>query len=159
MNTLIIFDSLHGNTQKISQHIFKNFSGKNPTQMYPIAQIQPADILGYDLLIVGSPTHGGQATPALQHFLSQLPPNSLKGVKLATFDTRFDLNLQKPFLRFLMRIIGFASPKIATSLQSKGAQLVAPPTGFIVTGTNGPLATNELEKANSWAQQIIQQVG
>ncbi|MFA6603143.1 MAG: flavodoxin family protein [Candidatus Shapirobacteria bacterium] len=157
MNILIIFDSIHGNTQKIGNYLFQTLSEKNSTQMYPISQIQPSDILGYDLLIVGSPTHGGQATPALQHFLSQLPPNSLKGVKLATFDTRFDFNLQKPFLRLLMKLIGYASPKIAASLQNKGAQLVTPPIGFIVTGTNGPLAKNQLEKAKSWAQQIIEQ--
>lgn len=42
------------------------------------------------------------------------------------------------FGKFLDRL-GYAAPKISASLEAKGGQVVKPPEGFIVKGTEGPL--------------------
>jgi hypothetical protein len=37
----------------------------------------------------------------------------------------------------------------------KGGELIAPPEGFFVQGTEGPLKEGELERASDWAKQIL----
>ena len=49
---------------------------------------------------------------------------------------------------------GYAAPKIASSLVKAGGQVVTPPEGFIVKGTEGPLEEGELERATAWGRQI-----
>ena len=53
-----------------------------------------------------------------------------------------------------MRVIGYAAPRIAAALVSKGASLAAPPEGFIVEDKDGPLKAGELERAARWASEI-----
>jgi len=36
-----------------------------------------------------------------------------------------------------------------------GATIIAPPEGFIVTGTEGPLRDGELPRAVEWAKGIL----
>lgn len=158
MNSLIIYDSLFGNTQKIAETIAEvlNSSGNTKTLMLKNASID--DFKEQNLLIIGSPTHGGQSTPAMQKFLNQIPPQALKNVFVACFDTRFlekDVNFA---LRLLIRTIGYAAPKIADLLKSKSGKILTPPEGFIVKGKNGPLKDGELKKAKIWAKQILSQI-
>lgn len=150
MKSIVIYDSLYGNTAKIAQAIAKSLSVK----AIQCSRITHSDLKGICLLVVGSPTHGGRATVDLNEFLINLPNDTLKNVKVATFDTRFlekDLNFA---LKLLVRTIGYAAPKMAKLLESKGAKVVIRPEGFIVKGKEGPLANGELERASQWLSFI-----
>ena len=103
--------------------------------------MKPADLKGFDLLIVGSPTHGGFPTEGIAGLLKASP--ALEGMNVAVFDTRAKWSL-----------FGYAAPRIARSLERNGGKLLAPPEGFVVLGTKGPLKEGELERAAAWAQQI-----
>ncbi|PKH46712.1 flavodoxin [Dehalococcoides mccartyi] len=72
---------------------------------------------------------------------------TLKGIKVASFDTRFS----NP----IVKIFGFAADRIAASLTQKGGQLLAPPTWFFVETEKGPLKEGELERAAAWAKELI----
>ena len=78
--------------------------------------------------------------------------------KVAAFDTRTDMDTlngaMRWFGKFLNRL-GYAAPKISSSLEAKGGQMVMPPEGFIVKGTEGPLEDGELERAKAWGRQIV----
>lgn len=154
MNIYILFDSLYGNTERIANAL----GSKIPkTHHVTIAHIDTADLSGIrstQLLIVGSPTHGGRPKPTLTAFLDSLPGQSLAGIRVAAFDTRLQDNKQNIALRLLMRIIGYAAPKIAATLVSKGAVLAAT-EGFIVTGTKGPLEKHEEKRAALWAKNLL----
>ncbi len=148
MKSLVIYDSLYGNTEKIAQVIAHSLS----TEAILFSKINAADLEKVDLLIVGSPTHGGRPTVELHKFLENLPENSLNNKKVAVFDTRLleqDLNFA---LKLLVRIIGYAAPKMAKLLEAKGGTLLIPPEGFIVKGKEGPLAPDEIERAQKWLQ-------
>jgi hypothetical protein len=55
----------------------------------------------------------------------------------------------------LLRLVGFAAPKIAKSLEKKGGTLVCAGEGFFVTGSKGPLKEGEVERAAAWAKEIV----
>jgi flavodoxin len=111
----------------------------------------------WDLLIVGAPTHGSHPSPAMKEFLDRVPDKVLTGVKVAAFDTRTDMDTlngaMRWFGKFLDRL-GYAAPKISSRLETNGGQVVMPPEGFIVKGTEGPLEEGELERATAWGRQI-----
>lgn len=117
-----------------------------------MGEVSLSDLESLDLLIVGSPTQGGRPTISLQEFIKKIPESALKGVKVATFDTRIEA--KGAGLRFLTKVLGYAAPRIADSLKSKGGNLVVPPEGFIVEQKEGPLKKGELERATQWSDGI-----
>lgn len=148
MKKIVVYDSQFGNTEKIARVIGKSISAK----IIKVKDLNVSDLDNIDLLVIGSPTQGGRATSSIQKFLNDVASNTLKSKKVAVFDTRFrekDLNFA---LKLLVKIIGYASPKMAKTLKNKGAKLVVPSEGFIVKDKEGPLAFGELERAEKWLE-------
>jgi flavodoxin I len=145
METLIVFDSTYGNTEKIAKAIYDAFTGEVKVIRAGIAD--PAELETIDLLIVGSPTYGGRPTPAVQEYLAGIPELAIEGKRVAAFDTRFSTRMVKVF--------GFAADKISDNLMSKGGTLASPPKGFFVEGKKGPLKEGEIERATEWAKEIV----
>ena len=143
MKTLIIYDSVYGNTEKIARAIGGAITGE--VKVVRVSEANPSELQTIDLLIIGSPTQGGRPTPAIKDFLDQIP--AIKGIKVAAFDTRMAT-------RFI-GLFGYAAGRIADSLKRKGGTLIASPEGFIVKGNEGPLKEGELEGAASWAEEIL----
>lgn len=146
MKKLVLYDSLYGNTAKIAQAVATSISAK----ALPLAEVRWEDVEKADMLVVGSPTQGGRPTAALQQFLETIPASSLRGKKVAAFDTRLGLADLNWALKLLVTIIGYAAPKLANTLAEKGGELITPPVGFIVKGKEGPLAAGELERSLKW---------
>jgi len=136
MKALVVYDSIYGNTEKIAQAI--------GGQVLRAGEVNPADLKGFDLLIVGSPTHGGRPTEGVHGLLES--SLALEGVNVAAFDTK-TVSKWNRLLRF-----GYAAPRIARSLERKGGNLLAPPEGFAVLGIKGPLKDGELERAANWVK-------
>ena len=152
MPSLVIYDSLYGNTEKIAKAVGQGLGGD--VSVRRISDIGTVDWNTVPLLIVGAPTQGGRATQAIQDLINNIPANGLKNSNVAAFDTRFLQKDQNFALRMLMKSIGYAADKIAKVLENKGGKLVAAPEGFIVTGKEGPLADGELERATNWAKGL-----
>jgi flavodoxin len=148
---------MFGNTQQVAEAIAGGFTVAD-TKLLNVSEATPADLKEINLLIVGSPTHGGRAKPTTLEFLNQIPAGALAGIGVAAFDTRFAEKRQNFALRMLMKMINFAAPKIAKTLVSKGGKLVAPPEGFFVLGSKGPLQEGELERAAVWAKNLIMNI-
>lgn len=146
MKKLVVYDSQHGNTEKVAWAIAKSISAK----AIKLSDITPADLTSLDTLVVGSPTQGGRATAAINNFLAELSAETFTNVKIAVFDTRFLEKDLKFALRLLVKTIGYAAPKMAKLIESKRGKLIAPPEGFIVIDTKGPLAEGELDRARKW---------
>lgn len=154
MKVLVLYDSLYGNTKRIAECIAASVPG-GEARLACVSEAKQSDLLGLDLLIFGSPTHGGRAKPSAQEFLDQISSGALAGTAVAAFDTRFAAGDQKLPLRLLMRFIGYASPKILSLLESKGGQRIAGPEGFVVLGKEGALKDDEEKKATLWAESIL----
>ncbi|GAG91317.1 unnamed protein product, partial [marine sediment metagenome] len=145
MKTLIVYDSVYGNTEKIAKAIGDAITGE--VKVLRVGEVNSSELKAFDLLIVGSPTQGGRPTQAIQDFLNKAPVPAFKGTNVAAFDTRFSTKL--------VRIFGYAAGRIASSLKRKGATLVVSPEGFFVKGGKGPLKEGEIERAASWAKEIV----
>ena len=156
MKTLVIYDSVFGNTEKIAQSIAAALG----TQAVPVSQVDAAQLTGLDLLVVGSPTRKFSPTEGISQLLNGLPKNHLAGARVADFDTRIDLEtIDSKVFRFVVDKGGYAAKAIAKSLEKKGGQLAAPGEGFYVTGEQGPLKDGELKRAADWAGRLAKKEG
>lgn len=146
MKALIVYDSLYGNTENIAKAIGGAITGE--VKVLPVGDVNPAELKTMDIIIVGSPTQAGRPMKAMQAFLDKIPDASLKGIKVAAFDTRVPSKI--------VVIFGYAAGRIADNLKRKGGTLATSPEGFFVTGTKGPLKEGELERAADWAKGIAE---
>jgi flavodoxin I len=144
MKTLIISDTVYGNTMQIARAISMGVGGDVKT--VSAAEADVAELASYDLIIVGSPTQGGRYTVPVKDFLDKVPADILQNKNVAAFDTR----LKSAWVK----IFGYAAPRIADILKEKGGNLVKPAEGFFVKGRRGPLLEGELERATAWAKTI-----
>jgi flavodoxin len=155
---LVVYDSFFGNTERIAQSIGNALGRPEDVGVLRVVDVRPEQLAGLTPLIVGSPTRAFRPSPAIKKFLKSIPKNGLKGVKAAAFDTRItdeEIDSAVFFLRFLVNIFGYAAKPISDRLVKKGGELIAPPEGFLVKGTEGPLKEGELERASEWAKQIM----
>jgi flavodoxin I len=154
MNVLVVYDSYFGNTEKTAHAIGGAFSTEDTVRVVHVKDFASEMIKGIDLLVVGSPTRAFRPTKALTAALGMLALGSLKGVKVAVFDTRVSLEeVNSKVLNFMVNIFGYAAQPIARLLKRKGGVLVCEPEGFIVNGKEGPLKDGELERAAEWIEQ------
>jgi len=157
MKSLVVYDSLYGNTEKIAQIIGDTIGTHGEVKVVRIGTVKPEQLAGNQLLVVGSPTQQFRPTVAMKSFLNNLPKNALKGIKVAAFDTRLTMSeIEKsPPLPFFVRIYVYAAARLANQLRKKGGELVVPAEGFYVEGMKGPLVEGELERAEKWGQGLF----
>ena len=150
MKTLVIYDSVFGNTEKIAQAI----AAALDIQVIPVSQADSGQLRGLDLLVVGSPTRGFRPTEGISKLFNGLPKNHLAGARVAAFDTRIVLEtIDSKALRCLVDKGGYAANTIAKILVKRGGVLAVPAEGFFVIGEQGPLREGELERAAAWIQK------
>ncbi|MCU0853228.1 MAG: flavodoxin family protein [Thermoplasmata archaeon] len=146
MTALVVYDSVYGNTQKVAEVIGAAIGSDTK-----VVRPGQADLTGpghIELLVVGSPTLGGRPSQPVQDWLASIQETAVRGMKVATFDTRYEGRFVKVF--------GFAADKMADALNAKGALPSVPGEGFIVTGKKGPLKDGELERASAWAKNLLE---
>ncbi len=143
MHALVVYETTHGNTERIAHAIGQAIG----SEARKAGDLSAADLARYDLVIIGSPTHGGFPVEEVHALLEAAP--DLGGVDVAAFDTR-TATIWNKLLPF-----GYAAPRIAQSLERSGGHLLAPPAGFVVEGIKGPIREGELERAAAWAKGLI----
>ncbi|MCK4843467.1 MAG: flavodoxin domain-containing protein, partial [Dehalococcoidia bacterium] len=72
MKALIVYDSVYGNTEKIARAIAEAITPSGEVKVVGAGEANPSELASIDLLIVGSPTHGGRPTPAVQNLLNKV---------------------------------------------------------------------------------------
>ena len=147
MKTLVVYDSLYGNTEIIARAIGDALPGE--VQVLRVEQAKTGDLESVDLLVIGSPTHGSEATEKAQGLMTRIGPPAREGTRAATFDTRLTWGF--------LRRYGYAADKLAKALKDKGWTIVGGEGGFFVRGLKkGPLKKGEVEKATAWAKGLVE---
>jgi flavodoxin I len=150
MNTVVVYDSQYGNTERIAQTIADTLRAFGQAQAVRVDPAHPVSSQGVDLLILGSPTQGFRPTLAMQFLLGNLSSQALRGLAVACFDTRFRGRLWK----------SSAAPRMARQLRTMGVEPIIPPESFFVKAMKkeGPLLAGEVERAASWARMLFTKV-
>ena len=165
MRALVVYESLFGNTKAIGESIARSLRTRGfDAHAAPVSSVDPAETTGFDLLVVGGPTHAhGMSSagtrkvaatdkkndyaeptvaPGLRTWIKELPEG---GDRLAAaFDTRFDKSVL---------LTGSAARGIARRLESRGYALVTRPESFFVT-EDSLLVDDEQEHAVRWAARL-----
>lgn len=156
MKTMVIYDSIFGNTEKIARAVGDALSLVSEVSVQRVNQVHLDQLKGLDLIIVGSPTRGFRPTPEIKNFLKNLPAGSLSGLRTAAFDTRVSVSeIKNGLLTILVKIFGYAAEPIAKQLLEKGGVSAGSPAGFIVNASEGPLKDGEIDRAIVWAKALM----
>ena len=146
MNTVVVYDSQFGNTERIAQAIADTLRAFGQAQAVRVNPARPIELQGVDMLILGCPTQGFRPSPAMQSFLGNVSYQSLSGLAVAYFDTRFRGGFWKHS----------AAPRMAGQLRTMGVEPLVPPESFFVKAMKkeGPLIAGEMERAATWARML-----
>ena len=169
MRTVIIYESVYGNTKQVAEVLAEVARGHGDAELFA-PDVVPAEALqGADLVLIGGPTHihgmswaatrqSGLAEPSVsgRHPAgADVPGPGLRnwfhgvgrcdGVSAAAFDTR----LEGPEV-----ITGRASLGISRRLRHHGFNEVAGPRSFIVEKDN-VLREGETDRAREWAVSVF----
>ncbi len=151
MNTLVVYASLFGNTQKIAEAIAETVEQAGPTRLIDLKELTAADLSDVDLLVMGCPVHNANMPHDVRDAVKALPKRSLSGAMMATFDTRY----VEPKAGF-----NAAAPKLAAKLRRLGCKLIATPQAFYIEKSHeGPLVEGEIERAKAWAASLVEKAG
>ena len=151
MNTLIVYDSVFGNTEKIAKAVAEALDAK----AVRVTDAHAEDLAGLDLLIAASPTRAFRPLPSLTEWLKALPADAPKGVRVAAFDTRVrPEDIKSRLLRGMVKRFGYAADPMLATLIKKGGAQAAPSEGFFVMDSEGPLVEGEAQRAADWAKAL-----
>ncbi len=152
MKTIILYDSVFGNTEKVALAMAEALAGQCVVKR--INDATAADLQGIDLLVVGSPTRGFRPTEGVKMFLEGLAPGALAGKAAAAFDTRIPPEtIESRFFRKIVVMGGYADSKISKLLKAKGARVLES-AGFFVAASEGPMVEGEIERSLAWIKEI-----
>lgn len=168
MRSLIVYESMYGNTRQIAEAIADGCRQAGDASVVRAANCDPAALAGLDLLVIGGPTHAwsmsrpktrdaaiinaAPGTPVVEaqpgesgvrELLARLPRPQCP---VAVYDTRIG---GVPAL-----FTGRASAAIARRLRRRGFRLLGRPQSFLVTRDNR-LRPGELERARSWGAGLV----
>jgi hypothetical protein len=166
MKTLIIYESLYGNTQRVAEELARVANDHGEVEMMKAEEAPSDAVAGADLVLIGGPTHvhgmswkatrqgpGGDgvrplrtdaAGPGLRDWFHRV--GRVDGTPAAAFDTRFD----GPEV-----LTGRASLGISRRLRHHGFAEVAAPKSFVVDRDN-TLLEGEVARARQWASAVLE---
>jgi flavodoxin len=149
MNTLIIYDSKFGNTEKIAQAMATALGEHGKVHLVQAEKANAFNLVNaidIELLVIGCPTQIHGVSPAIKALLNIIPPHALRGLPTICFDTRYNS---------ARWITGSAGRRMAQQLLDKGAAVVTQPESFFVDQAEGPLQPGELNRAVAWIEGIV----
>jgi flavodoxin len=145
MKAIVLFDSKHGNTEKIAHAIAAGLKegGVETVECRSFAISGEEDFRNKDLWVLGTPTHYGRVPFRFSVLLKDALREDHQGTKTAVFDTRM-----KDFPEG-------AAIKLRKVLEKKGRQVIAE-ASFVVVGMRGPLVEGEEERARLFGKGIAE---
>jgi flavorubredoxin len=144
VNSIVVYASRHGNTEKIAYAIAAGLRHGGPVQVYEVAQAPLEVAEDLDLFVVGGPTEAHGLTRPVAEYLGRL---TIVPGQAASFDTR---------LRMARWLSGSAAIGIMRRLRALGAKQAAEPASFFVAGKVPALEPGELERAEAWAIALVE---
>ena len=154
MKILNLYDSFFGNTEKIAEIINEELSKENDVDFKKIGSYSFSETDGYDLIVIGSPTRGFNCTKNILSFVKSLPDDS-SNISFVVYDTNIDITkANSKLLSFFAGKFGYSNDTLNKILKKKKGKILAMEK-FYVTGSEGPLANGEEERAKLFSSEIL----
>lgn len=163
MKSLVVYESLFGNTEQVARAIGRGLAEHCHVELCEVNDAPTVIPEELDLIVVGGPTHAfsmsspsirqgafrqgasqGAAALGVREWLGhqrRIPHTAL----VAMFDTRVGKVRHMP---------GSAARGAAKLAHKLGYAAAAKPQSFYVEDVTGPLAAGELDRAKSWGQRL-----
>ncbi|WP_353508560.1 flavodoxin/nitric oxide synthase [Intrasporangium sp.] len=163
MKTLIVHESLFGNTKAVADAVKRGLSrGGEGDGVHAVRSDEAPDLIPEDvgLLIVGGPTHAFSMTRestrkdaetkgaeehvrlGIREWIDGVAPRP--ELPVVTFDTRVKVKL----------LPGSAAKAAAKALRARGFRRAEQGETFWVEDTDGPLKDGELARAEEWGHEL-----
>ncbi|WP_326834998.1 flavodoxin domain-containing protein [Amycolatopsis rhabdoformis] len=162
MRTLIVYESMFGSTEELARAVA---DGLGSADVVPVERA-PHDLTGYDLLVVGAPTHvHGLSRPATREAAADQAPAGTRTHELGAREWLGTLNVLPPGLDtavFDTRLAkarwltGSAAHAAAKLLRRLGHEPAVPPASFFVEVSGGDtrLVEGEPARAAAWGADL-----
>ncbi|MEA3334742.1 MAG: flavodoxin family protein [Chloroflexota bacterium] len=147
MNTIVIYFSRFGHTKLVAETIAETMQANGSVRVIGADQLTNADLEGAELVVMGTPTHKMNLPEAVRPVFDSLPKRILKDVPVAAFDTSYKMGW------FLNKFT--AAKKLNRKMRKMGGKPILPPETFLVVDREGPLYDGEIERAEIWAESIL----
>ena len=174
MRALVVYESLFGNTREVARAIGDGIREARPGARVDVLSVDeaPRSPAGFDLVVVGGPTHFLGVTSRLSRELERQYERRIRrpvagrdsgrrsagtaGLRdwLARVPGGHDVAAAVFDTRMAVPVAGGASPGIARRLRRRGYRLVAASRTFTVAGVGGPLVTGEADRARAWGHEL-----
>ncbi len=142
---IVVYESKFGNTKLAGETIVEGLKGAGADAVISeLKEVDPGQLSGFDAILIGSPTHMGNATRGIRKFIDKLGKADLEGKLVAFFDCHAS---PQP---------GKAVGKMEQQLAKKapGLKLATPGLSIMVTGMKGPIIEGDLARCQEFGSKI-----
>ncbi len=144
---LVAYDSDFGNTRQAAEEIARGISMSGlvaTTIVADVERLTPARVEEFDILVIGSPNHRGNASIRVRRFIRRLGGKGFQGKRLAVFDT------------CCARQTGRASRQIRAAVNREDPRASFQYSGLslVMESRNGPFGPGELDRCWQFGQRI-----
>lgn len=163
MKSLIVYESMWGNTEKIAHAVAEALGDAASVDIREVSAAPNVPADDVELLVIGGPTHafsmsrpdsrkeavnrGASNTASgigIREWIAALPTVD-HGPLVATFDSRMEK---------VRRLPGSAGRKAARRMRRLGYAQVLDSESFYVADIDGPLIDGELDRARAWGIRL-----
>jgi len=146
MKVLIVFDTKHGNTQKVAELIVDGLNSVegNETEVANVKDFDLNEDKTYDIIIIGSPNHMGSHTKSIKKFINNFSSTTVKINSFAVFDTYMKGDFEK------------AVKKMEKQLTKNfpNSTMALPGLSIKVGGMKGPIVEEDLSKCKEYGIEL-----
>jgi hypothetical protein len=163
MMTLVVYESMFGNTEQIANAVAAGLGESVDVQVTEVADAPTDPDPDVALIVAGGLTHAfsmsrentradaiskgareGEREFGLRDWMAALPSGE-HTEKMATFDTK---------IKSMRHVPGSAAKSAAKAAHRHGYESVARAESFYVDDVDGPLLDGEIDRARAWGRQL-----
>src|SRR5262245_40699829 len=154
MKALITYASWLGHNQAIAKALARELANEGVAVVCaPVSTIKIEEIMGIDLLVLGTYTHGGHTSGRLLRLCDSIPRRRLEHTAIAVFGTQMAETLQANQLGGVDDLVAH--------LEARGFDIVVPPLRFGLPGTtaflpNRGIAEQESDAIRAFARDLLE---
>jgi flavodoxin len=150
VKAVVVYDSQYGNTQKLAQALARGMeSGRIDADSVKVDMVDMKQLVHYDLIAVGGPTHIAGVSKPMKRFLESLKTVDIKGKSGFCFDTRNES-------RFNAFDLNSAGKRIEGKMKRMKVDMLKPKVSVIVEGREGPLEDGALKSFEDVGRELAE---